>query len=102
MAGSPDSQQLWQSGVGVIGGSPARLQPGASGSAQGLAEAGGPGAQVMLSGRGLVLPRQLPFERWLGIGRQLSAVSSSSAWCLGDWLVFGERVFAGRYRQAIE
>ena len=25
-----------------------------------------------------------------------------AAWCLGDWLVFGEQAYAGRYRQAIE
>jgi hypothetical protein len=56
----------------------------------------------MLSGIGLQLPRQLPFERWLGIGRQLSAMSTSTAWCLGDWLVFGESTYEGRYRQAIE
>jgi len=56
----------------------------------------------MLSGTGLQLPRQLPFERWLGIGQQLSAVCTSAAWCLGDWLVFGEQAYAGRYRQAIE
>lgn len=55
-----------------------------------------------MSGRGLVLPGQLSFERWLGIGRQLSLVCTSAAWCLGDWLVFGERAFAGRYREAIE
>jgi len=61
-----------------------------------------PGPQVMLSGNGLQLPRQLPFERWLSIGRQLSAVSTSAAWCLGDWLVFGERAYAGRYRAAVE
>jgi hypothetical protein len=61
----------------------------------------GPGGQVRLSGSGLVLPRQLSFERWVGIGRQLSAVCSSSAWCLGDWLVFGQAAFAGRYREAV-
>ncbi len=27
---------------------------------------------------------------------------NSVAWCLGDWLVFGETAFAGRYREAIE
>lgn len=56
----------------------------------------------MLSGSGLQLPPRLPFERWLSIGRQLSAVSTSLAWCLGDWLAFGEKAYAGRYRQAIE
>jgi hypothetical protein len=56
----------------------------------------------MLSGTGLQLPRQLPFERWLIIGQQLSAVCTSAAWCLGDWLAYGELAYAGRYRQAIE
>jgi len=56
----------------------------------------------MTSATGLQLPRQLSFERWLGIGGQLSEVCTSAAWCLGDWLVFGERAYAGRYRQAIE
>jgi hypothetical protein len=51
---------------------------------------------------GLTLPQQLSFEKWLGIGRQLSAVVTSSAWCLGDWLVFGESAYNGRYREAIE
>ncbi len=64
--------------------------------------AAGAGDRVMLSRRGLQLPRELPFERWLGIGRQLSAVSTSAAWCLGDWLAFGERAYAGRYRAAVE
>ena len=60
----------------------------------------GPGERVMLSGTGLQLPRRLPFERWLNIGWQLSAVCTSATWCLGDWLVFGEQAYAGRYRQA--
>jgi hypothetical protein len=52
--------------------------------------------------RGLVLPRQLVYEQWLRIGRQLAEVSSSSAWCLGDWLAYGEDTYSGRYRDAIE
>ena len=35
-------------------------------------------------------------------GRQLSGICSSSAWCLGDWLIYGETAFNGRYRDAIE
>jgi len=61
-----------------------------------------PGAAVLRPGMGLALPSRLPFERWLNIGMQLSAASTSVAWSLGDWLAFGERAFAGRYRQAIE
>ena len=61
-----------------------------------------PGERMLVSRCGLQLPRGLSFERWLGIGPQLGAVSSSVAWCLGDWLAFGERAYAGRYRQAVE
>jgi uncharacterized protein YbdZ (MbtH family) len=32
----------------------------------------------------------------------LSSVRTSSAWCLGDWLAYGEAAFSGRYREAIE
>jgi hypothetical protein len=51
---------------------------------------------------GLLLPRQLTFEAWLGVGRQLLVVVNSSAWCLGDWLVYGQQAFASRYREAVE
>jgi hypothetical protein len=58
--------------------------------------------RVLLPGTGLSLPPRLNFERWLGIGKMLSATHTSSAWCLGDWLVYGETAFNGRYREAIE
>jgi hypothetical protein len=61
-----------------------------------------PGVAVLRPGIGLALPARLPFERWLDIGMQLSAATTSVAWCLGDWLAFGERAYAGRYRQAVE
>lgn len=51
---------------------------------------------------GLELPQRLPFEKWLSIGMQLSAINTSSAWCLGDWLVYGIEAFSGRYRSAVE
>jgi hypothetical protein len=51
---------------------------------------------------GFQFPRQMAFEKWLGIGRQLSAGGSSLAWCLGDWLTYGEETYNGRYRDAIE
>ena len=51
---------------------------------------------------GLVFPRQLPFEAWLGVGAQLAMVAASSAWCLGDWLVFGRAAYGRRYREAVQ
>jgi hypothetical protein len=58
--------------------------------------------KLLLPRTGLQLPRQLPFDKWLSIGRHLCATASASAWCLGDWLIYGETRFTGRYREAIE
>jgi hypothetical protein len=67
-----------------------------------VAGAGAPApGHVVLPRRGLVFPRQLPFEAWLGVGAQLSAVATSSAWCLGDWLIYGRAAYGSRYREAI-
>lgn len=57
---------------------------------------------IFLPRIGLQLPTQLSFDKWIRIGRQLSDVYTSSAWCLGDWLVYGEEAYTGRYRNAIE
>ncbi len=66
------------------------------------AQARRPGDGVMVTRTGLQLPQQLRFERWLVVGRELAAISTSAAWCLGDWLAFGEKAYPGRYRHAIE
>jgi hypothetical protein len=57
---------------------------------------------VVMPGRGLRLPDQVPFSRWVQVGKQLADICSSSAWCLGDWLIYGEAAYRGRYREAIE
>lgn len=57
---------------------------------------------ILLPRIGLRLPQRLAFDKWVTIGQQLSTVITSSAWCLGDWLVYGEAAFTGRYREAIE
>ena len=62
---------------------------------------GEPG-QVVVPRIGLMLPRRLPFAAWLAVGTQLAAVAASSAWCLGDWLTYGQKAYVGRYREAIE
>jgi hypothetical protein len=59
-------------------------------------------APAFITRKGLQLPKQVSFDKWVGIGSYLSGVVSSSAWCLGDWLVYGETRFTGRYRDAIE
>jgi hypothetical protein len=60
------------------------------------------GTPIFVPRKGLQLPGRLPFQQWLSIGRELSDICTASAWCLGDWLVYGEEAYAGRYRQAIE
>jgi len=50
---------------------------------------------------GVVFPHRLPFEAWLGVGAQLAAVASASAWCLGDWLAYGQAAYGGQYREAV-
>jgi hypothetical protein len=62
----------------------------------------GLGSSAFVTRSGLRLPRQMSFDKWVGIGDYLSTVCSSSAWCLGDWLVYGEATFNGRYRDAIK
>lgn len=57
---------------------------------------------LLIPRNGLQLPRQLSFDAWLEVGQRLSTVVNSSAWCLGDWLIYGEVCFTGRYREAIE
>ena len=64
-----------------------------------LVRAGGP---VAVPRMGLQLSQRLPFEAWLDIGRQLSTAATSMAWCLGDWLAYGQKTYEGRYREAVE
>ncbi|GAB3741072.1 hypothetical protein GCM10027598_71430 [Amycolatopsis oliviviridis] len=51
--------------------------------------------------QGLLLPKRISFDNWMGLGSYLSGIYSSSAWCLGDWLLYGEASFNGRYKDAI-
>jgi hypothetical protein len=57
---------------------------------------------IIMPRNGLHLQPRISYEKWLAIGRQLSRIHTSAAWCLGDWLVYGEAAYNGRYREAIE
>jgi hypothetical protein len=50
---------------------------------------------------GLWLPAQLAIEDWSEIGLQIATIGDSSAWWLGDWLVYGKKKYPDRYKQAI-
>jgi hypothetical protein len=58
--------------------------------------------QVRMSGVGLQIPPGLSFEDWAKAGRQLSGIMDSSAWWLGDWLVFGKTHYSDCYQLAIQ
>src|SRR4051794_781073 len=51
---------------------------------------------------GLLIRSDVSFESWIGMGRALSDVANGSAWCLGDWLLYGQSAYANRYRAAID
>jgi hypothetical protein len=50
---------------------------------------------------GLELREGIDFDTWNEVGHWLLAISNASAWCLGDWLVYGQRAFGERYRTAL-
>jgi hypothetical protein len=50
----------------------------------------------------LQLPEGLRLPAWCRIGEQIGLIGNSSAWWLGDWIVYGQKRFPNRYRQAIE
>lgn len=57
----------------------------------------------MLSGRTcLHLPDNLSIASWCQVGERIQTVVDSSAWWIGDWLVYGQTHYVGRYRRAME
>jgi hypothetical protein len=50
----------------------------------------------------LFLRGELSYDDWRDLGEYLLTVADSSAWWVGDWLLFGKRTYADRYQTAIE
>jgi hypothetical protein len=61
-----------------------------------------PENQILTTRVGLKIPAVVSFDTWERTGIQISQVADSSAWCLGDWLVYGQQEYADRHRRAIE
>jgi alpha-ketoglutarate-dependent taurine dioxygenase len=57
---------------------------------------------AVTSRTGLRLPSNLPLSGWRRIGQQIFLIADSSAWWIGDWLVFGEDNYPDRYREAMQ
>jgi hypothetical protein len=51
---------------------------------------------------GLQLSADTDFDAWAALGARMALMTSACAWCLGDWLVFGERAYGQRYKTALE
>ncbi|WP_274383861.1 LmbU family transcriptional regulator [Saccharothrix deserti] len=58
--------------------------------------------RILTTPVGLAFPRDVTFETWEQAGQRISRIASSSAWYLGDWLVFGQDKYTDRYRRAVE
>jgi hypothetical protein len=58
--------------------------------------------QVLATRLGLRFAGALSFEGWERAGEQISRIVSSSAWCLGDWIIVGQSRFTDRYKHVIE
>lgn len=57
--------------------------------------------QAMRRRNNLRIPRGLSLADWCSLGQQIQAISSSSSWWLGDWLLYGQSEFPNRYKRAI-
>ena len=58
-------------------------------------------AIVRSSATGMRFSARMPFEIWSALGPRIAVRANASRWWLGDWLVFGERYYGTRYREAI-
>ncbi|MYR47713.1 LmbU [Streptomyces sp. SID4928] len=46
--------------------------------------------------------RPVSFAAWEAAGVKIARAHDSSAWCLGDWIVYGQARYENRYKQAVE
>ncbi|RLK25450.1 hypothetical protein DER29_3457 [Micromonospora sp. M71_S20] len=58
--------------------------------------------QILTTRVGLRFPSGITFEQWAEAGPKLSGLVDSFAWCLGDWLVYGQDKYEGRYAKTVE
>jgi hypothetical protein len=56
----------------------------------------------MVTDVGLQIAQTVDFDTWEQAGRKIAQIAESSTWCLGDWLIYGQDQYCGRYRVAID
>lgn len=52
----------------------------------------------MVTSLGLQIPDALDINTWEQVGHKISSIANCTAWCLGDWLVYGQYKYGERYR----
>ncbi|MFF5364779.1 LmbU family transcriptional regulator [Streptomyces scabiei] len=57
---------------------------------------------VLATRVGLRIPAGLDYEVWERAGQRIARLADSSAWCLGDWIIYGESRYTDRYRRAVK
>jgi hypothetical protein len=57
--------------------------------------------KVRLTPQGLKIAPGIGFDDWATMGRRIASISTACAWCLGDWLAYGEQAFPARYKTAL-
>lgn len=62
----------------------------------------GNGDKILTTSVGLHFPASMTFETWERAGVQVSRIASSSAWYMGDWIVYGQDKYEDRYRKAVD
>ena len=48
-------------------------------------------AFIQATPTGLILAKDLTFQEWQAIGSSFGTALQTAAWCIGDWMVYGER-----------
>ncbi len=51
---------------------------------------------------GLELTREVPYDRWVNIGKALAQADAAIHWWIGDWLRYGEQNYGDKYLEAQE
>ncbi|HWC82833.1 MAG TPA: LmbU family transcriptional regulator [Pseudonocardiaceae bacterium] len=48
------------------------------------------------------IPEDLDYDGWARAGQKIARAADMFAWCIGDWLAFGEDRYTDRYRHAVD
>jgi hypothetical protein len=57
---------------------------------------------LLVSSVGLKIPRGTDYASWERAGARIMRAVTAFAWCLGDWVLYGQARYPDRYRRAIE